>query len=79
MKERSYHALIVKYRMTWRRGIKQRRGRGTFEKDIPMVMCYHQRNGRTVFDVSIHHDYIPSLVCRNVTYGSAVYTDEYVA
>ena len=32
-------------------------------------MCYRQRNGRTVFDVSIHHDYIPSLVCRNASYG----------
>ena len=27
----------------------------------------------------IHHNYIPSLVCRNASYGSTVYTDEYVA
>lgn len=79
MKGRSYHALIIKSRMLRRRGIKPWRGRGTFDKDNPMVMCYHQRNGRTVFDVPQHYDSISSLVCKTVGYGSRMYTDEYVA
>ncbi|MEM2761176.1 MAG: IS1595 family transposase [Nitrososphaerales archaeon] len=79
MKERNYHGLIIKHRMPRRRGIRPRRGRGSFDKDTPMVMCYHQRNGSTVFDVPVSYDSIASLVCKKVGYGSTVYTDEYVA
>jgi len=79
MKGRSYHDLIIRNRMPRRRGIKPWKGRGAFEKDHPMVMCYHQRNGNTVFDVPVHHDSISSLVCKTIDYSSRVYTDEYVA
>jgi transposase-like protein len=80
MKGRSYHELIIKHRMPRRRGIKPWRGRGLFDKDHPMVMCYHQRNGSTVFDVPVHYyDSIASLVCKTIGYGSTVYTDEYAA
>ncbi len=79
MKGRNYHEMIIEYRMPRRRGIKPWRGRGSFEKDTPMVMCYHQRNGSTVFDVPVHHDSIADLVCNTVAYGSTVYTDDYVA
>ena len=65
--------------MPRRRGIKPWKGRGTFGKDHPMVMCYHERNGSTVFDVPMYYDSISSLVCKTVDYGSKVYTDEYVA
>ena len=51
MKGRSYHDWIAKQRKPRRRAIKPWKGRGTFDKDQPIVMCYHQRNGRTVFDV----------------------------
>ncbi len=60
------------------RGIKPWRGRGAFGKDTPMVMCYHQRNGNTVFDVPVHYDSISRLVCSAVGYGSTVYTDDYI-
>ncbi len=80
MKGRSYHAIIIAMqRMPRRRGVRPWRGRGTFQKDTPMVMCYHQRNGSTVFDVPQHYDSISSLLCKNVDYGSTVYTDDYVA
>ncbi len=81
MKGRSYHDLIIRNRMPRRRGIKPWRGRGSFEKDTPMVMCYHQRNGSTVFDVPAHNHYdsITSLVCKTIGYGTMVYTDDYVA
>ena len=79
MKGRSYHALIIKSGMPRRRGIKPWRGRGSFDKDTPMVMCYCKRNGSTILDVPVHCDSISSLVCSTVAYGSKVYTDEYVA
>jgi transposase-like protein len=79
MKGRNYHELIIKHRKPRRRGIKPWRGRGAFEKDTPMVMCYHQRNGSTLFDVPVHYDSITSLVCKTTGYGSTVYTDDYVA
>ncbi len=79
MKGRSYHELIIMHRMPRHRGIRPWRGRGSFEKDTPMVMCYHQRNGCTVFDVPVHYDSISGLVCRTVSYGSRVYTDDYAA
>lgn len=80
MKGRSYHEQIINSRMPRRRGIKPWKGRGAFEKDHPMVMCYHERNGSTVvFDVPQQNGSISVMVCRNVAYGSRVYTDEYVA
>jgi hypothetical protein len=79
MKGRNYHELIIKHRIPRRRAIKPWKGRGTFNKDHPMVMCYHQRNGRTVFDVPINYDSIASLVCKTIGYGSTVYTDDYAA
>jgi transposase-like protein len=79
MKGRGYHELIIKNRIPRRRGIKPWRGRGAFEKDTPMVMCYHERDGSTAFDVPVHYDSISGLVCMTVGYGSTVYTDDYVA
>jgi len=79
MKGRNGHEMIIKHRMPRRRGIKPWRGRGAFQKDTPMIMCYHERNGITVFDVPMNYDSISSMVCMNVRYGSRVYTDEYVA
>jgi len=79
MKGRNYHEQVIMYRMPRRRGIRPWRGRGAFQKDTPMVMCYHERNGKTVFDAPTNYDSISSLVCRTVGYGSSVYTDEYVA
>jgi transposase len=79
MKGRNYHEMIIKHRMPRRRGIKPWRGRGAFQKDTPMVMCYHERNGKTVFGVPMNYDSISGLVCSTVSYASTVYTDEYVA
>lgn len=53
MKGRSYHDEIVKTekRQPRKRGLKPWRGRGTFEKDHPMIARFHKRNGLTYFDV----------------------------
>ena len=47
------------------RGLKAWKGRGTFQKDTPMVICVHQRGRMTYFDV---HDTKQSLIsCCNYT------------
>jgi len=61
-----------------RRGIKPYRGRGSFDKDVPMIICYHQRDGNTIFDVPIDEKII-SLVCKRVEYASNIYTDDFKA
>jgi hypothetical protein len=64
------------------RGLKAWKGRGTFEKDIPMIICVHQRGeGMTYFDV---HDTKQSLISKilrliNCHHHTRVYTDEYLA
>jgi transposase-like protein len=80
LKGRSYHDEIVKTGRTPRkRGLKPWRGRGTFDKDHPpMITCVHQRNGMTYFDVPVQKLLI-DIVCKNVGYGSTVFTDEYRA
>lgn len=81
LKGRSYHDEIVKIgRKPRKRGLKPWRGRGTFDKDHPMITCFHQRNGITCFDVppSVKKSLV-EIVCNNVEYGSTVFTDEYRA
>ncbi len=79
LKGRSYHYEIVKAgRKPRKRGLKPWRGRGTFDKDHPMITCFHQRNGPTYFDVPVKKSLIDS-VCKNIKYGSTVFTDEYKA
>ena len=43
-----------------------------------MITCFHQRNGPTYFDVPVKKSLI-DLVCKNIKYGSTVFTDEYKA
>jgi transposase-like protein len=79
LKGRSYHDEIVKAkRQPRKRGLKPWRGRGTFDKDHPMITCVHQRNGMTYFDVPVKKSLIDT-VCNNVEYGSTIFTDEYRA
>lgn len=79
LKGRSYHDEIVKTgRKPRKRGLKPWRGRGTFDKDQPMITCFHQRNGMTYFDVPVKKALI-DIVCNNVEYGSTIFTDEYRA
>ena len=78
MKGRPYHEEIIKIgRKPRRRGLKPWKGRGTFEKDHPMITCIHQRNGMTYFDVPIKQSLV-DVVCTNVGYGSMICTDEYL-
>jgi transposase-like protein len=89
MKGKSYHhnITVVENRKPRRRGIKPWKGRGTFAKDHPMVICYHQQkregysnnNTTTILDVPVQYDSIASLVCNRVDHNSIVYTDEYRA
>ncbi|MGI0101247.1 MAG: IS1595 family transposase [Nitrosotalea sp.] len=79
MKGRGYHYDIIRERLPRKRGLKPPPGRGTFEKDQPMILCCHQRGGRTVFNVPVNRDPLTSHVCNTVSYGSTVYTDEYLA
>ena len=53
LKGRPYHNEILNSgRLLPReRGLKAWKGRGTFEKDTPMIKCVHQRGGKTYFDV----------------------------
>jgi len=79
LKGRTYHDEIVKAkRKPRKRGLKPWRGRGTFDKDHPMITCFHQRNGLTYFDVPVKKSLV-DIVCKNVGYGSTVFTDEYRA
>jgi hypothetical protein len=34
-----------------KRGLKAWKGRGTFEKDTPMIICVQREKGMTYFDV----------------------------
>jgi transposase-like protein len=78
LKGRPYHEEIIKIgRKPRRRGLKPWKGRGTFQKDHPMITCIHQRNGMTYFDVPIKQSLV-DVVCTNVGYGSMIYTDEYL-
>jgi transposase-like protein len=79
MKGSGYHYDIVKDRMPRKRGLKPPPGRGTFDNDQPMILCCHQRNGRTFLNVPANGEPLSSLVCNTVSYGSTVYTDEYPA
>jgi hypothetical protein len=75
LKGSSYHDEIVKAgRRPRRRGLKPWRGRGTFEKDHPMITCIHQRNGLTYFDVPVKKSLL-EIVCNRVQYGSTIFTD----
>ncbi|MEM2759647.1 MAG: hypothetical protein QXU32_08975 [Nitrososphaerales archaeon] len=42
-------------------------------------MCYHQRDGITVFDVPVYYYSVSALACKTIDYGSSAYTDEYMA
>ncbi len=81
LKGRSYHDEIVKTgRKPRKRGLKPWRGRGTFDKDHPMINCVHQRgNEVTYFDVPSADRSLIDIVCKNVGYGSTIFTDEYSA
>jgi hypothetical protein len=56
LKGRSYHKEILKSaRKPSKRGLKPWRGRGTFDKDQPMITCIYQRgNKMTNFGVPVH-------------------------
>jgi hypothetical protein len=53
LKGRAYHGEILNSgRLPRHRGFKAWKGRSTFEKDSPMIICVHQRGeGMTYFDV----------------------------
>ena len=69
--------VIIIKRVARRRGIKPW-GRGIFDKDNPMIICHHQGNDNTTFDVPID-DKIISLAYKRIKYGSNIYTDEFKA
>lgn len=79
MKGRPYHYEILKSgRKPRKRGLKPWRGRGTFDKDHPMITCIHQRNGITYFDIPVQKSLV-DIVCKNIEYGCTIFTDEYRA
>jgi hypothetical protein len=78
LKGRPYHDEIARSgRKPRKRGLKPWRGRGTFEKEQPMITCIHERGvgrgGMTVFDVPVKQPLL-DVVCDSVSYGSTVYT-----
>lgn len=81
MKGRSYHDKILNdiRRLPRKRGLKPCRGRGTFDKDQPMILCIHQRRRNkkfTYFDVPVQRSII-NIIAKTVDSSSTVYTDEY--
>jgi transposase-like protein len=79
MKGRAYHYDVIRQRPPRKRGLKPPPGRGTFEQDQSMVLCCHQREGATLFNVPVNDIPLVSQVCGSVSYGSSVYTDDYPA
>jgi hypothetical protein len=80
LKGRPYHLEILNSgRLPRHRGLKPWRGRGTYEKENPMITCIHQRGvgGMTYFDVRTKQSLI-SNICRSVHRHCKVYTDEYL-
>jgi len=57
------------------RGLKPWRDRGTFYKDLSIIICIHQRKGLTYFHVPLQQSLL-DIICKNVNYGSTVFTDE---
>ena len=43
-----------------------------------MIICIHQRNGLTYFDVPLQQSLF-DIVCSRLHYGSTIFTDEYRA
>jgi transposase-like protein len=85
MKGRSYPDKILNdiRRLPRKRGLKPWRGRGTFDKDQPMILCIHQRRRITrrnkkfsYFDVPIQRSII-NIIAKTADSSSTVYTDEY--
>jgi hypothetical protein len=72
LKGRSYHDEILNSgRLPRDRGLKAWKGRCTFEKDTPMIICVHQRGeGMTYFDV---HDTKQSLISKVRTLIESLY------
>jgi len=82
LKGRPYHLEILNSgRLPRHRGLKPWRGRGTYEKENPMITCIHQRGGvgggMTYFDVRTKQSLI-SNIWRSVHRHCKVYTDEYL-
>jgi transposase-like protein len=80
LKGRSYHEEIIQLgRDPRKRDLKPWRGRGTFEKDQPMIVCLHQRKGSvTYFDVPQRkRQSLLGTVRKKVKAGSIVYTDDF--
>ena len=83
LKGRAYHDEILNSeRLPRHRGLKAWKGRSTFEKDTPMIICVHQSGeGITYFDV---HDTKQPLISKirrliDCHHHTKVYTDEYLA
>ncbi|MDX1372530.1 MAG: transposase [Nitrososphaeraceae archaeon] len=78
MKGRPYHDEIIRTgRKPRKRGLKPWRGRGKFYKDHTMITCIHQiGSGITYFDVPVQKSLL-EIACKNVEYGSTIFTDEY--
>ncbi len=70
--------------MPSRRGLPRGPGRGTFEKNTPMVTIYHQRATETqeewtIFEVPRDGKSLVATVQSHIEFGSRVMTDEYKA
>jgi transposase-like protein len=82
LKGRSYHTQIIELgRAPRKRSLKSWIGRGTFEKEHPMIVCLHQREGSiTSFEVPTRKKGpIIQTIARKVKQGSIMYTDDFEA
>ncbi|MXX20579.1 MAG: IS1595 family transposase [Cenarchaeum sp. SB0661_bin_35] len=72
------------YTIPSRRGLPRISGRGTYEKDLPMVTAAYQRADKTTRDCVVYNVHqggkkLADIVEETVKPGSRVYTDEYMA
>ncbi len=76
LKGKNHHNIIISSkRLPKRRAVKPPLGRGKFDRDFPMILCYHQRGDDTIFAVPQKYPSIASLVCMIISRGSHIYTD----
>ncbi len=76
LKGKNYHNIIISSeRLPKRRAVKPPPRRGKFDRDFPMILCYHQRGGDTIFAVPQKYPSIASLVCMIISRESHIYTD----
>ncbi len=82
LKGRSNHWRILSLGRKPRcRGLKAKRGRGSWGKDMPLIMILVERKGveRYVLSTDVESETVGRVALRNVELGSRIYTDSFIS